>query len=327
MPVITRLASLLGKPIRDRNTGAIQLADDALIRLIVKQDKKPDPPRTNPKGYIHVSSIIRGECPRAISLRKLNKIVYDERATGAVRIMWELGRAAEKHVRAQLIATLPPLQVYGQWKCPCHTTERPGRTREGFAEDKGKCVRCGHSAMIYVELDLECDSYFVTGHPDFVLILDGCIYPVEIKSITNSANANKNKEGFNTLEKPMVNHILQVACYHRMLAPLAKKLGIPLGQKAIVLYVGKDFDGFRTPYPYKQFNVSPFAHKLAIQEIFNDAKAAYLGYTASPTVLPPRLDLCPHPGSKCAGGCDMVHQCFAKSKLPSGPTKVTILRE
>lgn len=319
MPVVTRLASLLGKPVRDKR-GAIKLDDDAIVKLIVKADKKPDPPRNNPKGYIHVSSLIRGECPRALALRKLNGVFYDELATGATRIMWELGRAAEKHVRAQLIASLPPLQVYGQWQCPCHNpkAERYGRTREGFAEDTGRCVRCGHPAMIYVELDLECDSYFVTGHPDFILILDGCIYPVEIKSITNSANANKNKEGFNTIEKAMVNHVLQVSCYHRMLTPLSKKLGIPLGQKAIVLYVGKDFDGFRTPYPYKQFNINPFEHKLTIQEIFNDARMTYLA-TRGGGAMPPRLDLCPTPGSKCAAGCDMVHQCFAKAKKAASP--------
>jgi hypothetical protein len=134
---------------------------------------------------------------------------------------------------------------------------------------------------------------------------------VEIKSITNSANANKKKEGFNTLEKPMVNHVLQVSCYHRMLAPLAKKLGVPLGQKAVVLYVCKDFDEFHHPYPYKQYNVNPFEHRQTIQELFEDARMTYKGARGT---LPPRLDICTSPGSACASGCDMVHYCFAKQK-------------
>lgn len=320
MPVVTQLASLLGKPVRSKG-GALSLSANALVNLIVREDKKPDPPRIHPKGFIHVSSLIYGECPRAIALRYAHNAFQDERASGGKRVMWAIGRGAEKHVREQLIRSLPSHQVYGNWQCPCKF-----RKREGHSYDPIKCVRCGQPATEYVELDLESSAYFVTGHPDFILLLDGCIYPVEIKSINNSANANKKKQGFNTLEKPMVNHILQVSCYHRMLQPLAKKLGVPLGQQAIILYVCKDFDEFHHPYPYKQYNINPFEHKGTIQELFEDGKAAYLG---SRGMLPPRLDVCTHSGAKCASACDMVHQCFAKQAkvAATGPSKVIILRD
>lgn len=304
MPVITQLASLLGRTAEVKPK--LSLAPDALVKLIVARDKIPDPPRVNPKGYIHVSSLIRGVCSRMLSLQHRFNNFPPEYVNGATRVMWQMGREVERHVRAQLIAALPPLQVYGQWKCVCGK-----RTREGTAQDSHRCSRCGSFASIYVELDLEDDEYYVTGHPDFVLILDGLMYPVEIKSLGNSPSANSRKEGFDTIKGPFVNHELQVSSYHKMLQPIANRIGIPLGRVAIILYVSKDFNGFKSPYPYKEYHIDPFARKELIFQLFRDGRAAYHG---AKTMLPPRLNACSSAGTKCALGCLMVKECFA---LPS----------
>lgn len=307
MPVVTHLAALLGRRLDDRTKAA--LAPDALVKLIVSRDRLPDPPRIHPKGYIHVSSLVRGDCPRAMSLQRRFNAFSATNVNGATRIMWKLGRAAEVHVRTQLIASLPASQVFGQWKCPCGKRER-----EGLGSDDNKCNRCGFPATEYVELDLADDTNYVTGHPDFILILDGQFFPVEIKSLGNSKSANERKEGFDSIVKPFTNHVLQVSCYHKMLDPVAKRLGMPMGASALILYVSKDFNGFKSPFPYKEYHVNPFAHKPIIQAMFKDARASYLGVNGTP---PPRLNACSSAGTKCALACNMAVRCFA---LPSDPS-------
>lgn len=308
-PVLTQLASLLGRSIESKSP--VSLGENTLVHLIVKQDKVPEPPRIHPKRYMHVSALVKGACPRSLSLeRRFNKF-QSTTVTGAMRIVWEIGRKVEQHVRSQLVASVPARQIYGQWKCPCGS-----RTREGMALDDNACKRCGLPASQYVELDLEDDNYYVTGHPDLVLILDGAIYPAEIKSLGNSKSANDRNEGFNTIYKPFVDHVLQVSCYHKMLVPLSKRLGLPLGKTCIILYASKDFDGFRAPYPYKEFHINPFDFKEDVQRMFNEAREAYNGIQG---ILPPRLHACSSAGTKCALRCPNVHECFA---LPSGPPKL-----
>lgn len=315
MPVIRRLSAILGKGVPEKDRQRIALKSNTITKLIVEADKVPDPPRVSESGYIHVSSLIRGECPRFLALQKKHKHYKNEFANGATRLMWEIGRAVERHIRAQLIATLPPEQVYGCWKCPCYREKgnhknpsKPrGRFREGFAKDSGSCSFCGQPAMIYVEVDLTSELYRVCGHPDLILVFDGLLYILEIKSLTNSKSANDKKEGFDTLEKPFVTHVLQSASYNRMAVPLARRLGIPLAKEVIILYASKDFNGFKSPYPYKEFHVNPFPYKNVIQSLFADAKTAYEGAEG---VLPPRLDACTSASSKTACNCPLVHSCF-----------------
>lgn len=165
--------------------------------------------------------------------------------------------------------------------------------------------------MDYYELDLEDENYYVTGHPDLILIFNARLYPVEIKSLGNSKSANAKGEGFDTITKPFVNHALQVSSYHRMLTPLSKRLGLPLGESALILYASKDFNGFKSPYPYKEYHLTPYDYKQFIQQMFVEARAAYMGVH---NTLPPRLNACSSAGTKCALGCPLAHHCFA---LPS----------
>lgn len=321
MPVITQLAALL-RAGKVPSPHVNKLTPDTLVKLIVSRDRIPDPARNHPKGYIHVSGLIRGDCPRFLSLQKRLNHYPDNRVNGATRIMWKLGRAAEQHVRDQLIAALPSEQVWGNWRCHCGK-----RRREGHSYDKDTCIICGHRADIYEELDLENDTYFVTGHPDFIVFIDGKIYPIEIKSLTNSKSANAKGEGFDSINGPFVNHVLQVSCYHRMLMPLSRRLGLPLAEQALVLYVSKDFNGFQVPYPYKEFHVNPYEYKPQIQTMFEEAKSAYLGAKG---MLPQRLTTCANASTKCASKCSLVHPCFAAGNgidLSGKKIVVTRLRE
>jgi hypothetical protein len=307
MPVVRKLAGLLGK--RQPDKAPLILKPDAITKVIVNQDRKPEAARVNRLGYNHVSSLIRGDCPRALVIQRIFNLTFDNFVNGATRIMWEIGRAVEKHIRKQIIAALPPEQVYGCWKCPCHTDDKPGLLREGIAVSDDRCVKCGHPADIYVEVDLVDHTHKVIGHADTILILGGTLYPMEIKSLTNSGNANKTGDGFDTLTSPFVDHKLQVSSYHKMLVPVARRLGLNLGNEAVILYASKDFNGFKSPYPYKEFHISPLEHKPTIDVLFKESKDVF--DSAKARVLPSRLTTCSNANTKVACKCPFVHYCFA----------------
>jgi hypothetical protein len=162
-------------------------------------------------------------------------------------------------------------------------------------------------ADIYKEVDLTSEEYKVSGHPDFYLVVGGKLYPMEIKSMGNSASANSRGQGFDTLEKAQADHCLQVSSYHRMSVQTAKDIGVDLAPTCILTYVSKDFNERKAPFPYKEYHVNPFTYKPQVTAIFDEGKAIHAGVSG---VLPPRLGVCTKPTDKTPSKCSTCVACF-----------------
>lgn len=293
---VTRLKELLTSTRKPGFTGA------GLVKLISRQDNRPERERIGGE-FTHVSALINDVCPRKAALARLYPIVSYNPVSGAHRVMWEIGRAVEKHVRKQLIEGLNYQNVYGMWHCSCKKVRY-----EGWHKPSKICGTCGTPSNIYEELTLKCKEYGMSGNPDLIMTLDDMIGFVEIKSITNSKSANERKEGFATLVEAQANHCLQVSSYKRLGLSLSSRLRMPLHEHCIVLYFAKEFD-FRLPVPYKTFEIRPEKREKTIQAMFEDGKSIM---NATDQTLPPRLHACRSAKSDKAMKCAACNLCFSK---------------
>lgn len=280
-----------------------------LSKLVERCDNMPDEERVH-SDYIHVSSMV-GWCDRKYVLQARSKAQipsYTARSvTGAHRIVWALGRAAEKHVRESIIRSVDFRGVFGNWKCVCEKSEHAG-----FYNERMTCQFCKGKLRTYHEFTLFDDDNHVCGNPDMLIVRRKRIYPVEIKSLTNSESANKMKRGFDTIIQPFGDHTFQVDAYHYMLercfdgGPEGQDL-LP-GDKVMVLYVNKDF---KWGSPYKEYwmrAVEP-KRKQAIRREFAKARNVFNSIHGGPL---PERKLCKHSTCDLAKKCPVAQECFAK---------------
>lgn len=268
--------------------------------VVESMDRRPDPPRPNHDNLVHVSSLIRGECPRAIALSIMHKTYHPQAVRSAQRIVWAIGRAVETYVRAQIIEALGADMAYGKWKCPCGSLEYVGR-----GGSPKVCGACESQATVYYEEPLRDKKHGLVGNPDLILLLGGRILPVEIKSIKTTTTDQH--QGFDTLRNDaLTDHALQVACYHRMAAlTLTKKLGMRMAKRPVVFYAAKDF----TPgSAYKEMTVHLEEYESQVDSIFEDAKLVKEMVAGGLAI--PRLGMCSKHTSTNALKCGMVHACF-----------------
>ncbi len=269
----------------------------ALKRNLVKdvidgQDRIPQRNRRlGATGYTHVSSLI-GICTRQVVLAAVHERTVTEAVTGGNRVVWALGKAAERHARQQLIAGWGYQSVFGVWRCRCEHLE----TR-GYHDSRRKCDRCGESADTYDELTLYDHRHRIVGNPDLLFRDRGKFVALECKSMTG--------EQFKALTEPKADHVHQAVMYRHLL----EVSGFPAHDEVIIFYVNKNF---MFGSPYKEFHVNtrePACEALLARSL---AEAARVRDGLRERVPPPRTmcDSVHHPEAK---KCPMVGLCFNSS--------------
>ena len=268
------------------------LTDGFLMRVVNAQDSAPEAKRHN-DGYLHMSQLLRGLCPRQVRFTDMNpeKRVYED-VTGGHRVMWKLGRAAEAHIRDSYIKGVKGEGVYGQWRCKCGAHSKTGF----FDETWTACGRCRTLPDNYGELAVFDHENGVVGNPDFLVRIGNLLYVVEIKSM--------NGEDFDVLERPMPDHIIQGAGYRRLM--LAN--GFEVAPVVIILYVTKKF---KYGSPYKEFhvNVESQNYEAVLDGAWQRGK---LIRTARQKDLLPRDRVCSSMDSPQAKKCPHVTDCFMR---------------
>ena len=291
---------MLGKPVVTPFRYA--WGPSVLSSMLNAGDKKKNERRLDAE-YTHVSSMV-GWCAREEALLHMKDEVPQERVNGEHYVMWAIGKAAERHVRETLLAQIGVANAFGVWACKCEKTQRTG-----FGDATKKCVTCNTTVTQYNEFQAVSNKWRVRGSIDFLMRKpNGKIAVVEIKSITNSASANAQKKGFETLAKPMGDHIFQATCYVNLLGDPDVCAGhrLEVDDTAIILYVCKDFKwGLR---PYKEFHhtYGPTDEARTLTE-FRSAKQVWLAGKGKP--LPPRT-MCAHIGCSTAVKCPVALECF-----------------
>lgn len=264
--------------------------DGFVARAVRLADTESETTRAGSE-FVHVSALVRGDfCPRAHLIHQRHNHDQQVSVLSQMRIVWELGRAAENHVRKQFIRMHGMHRVIGKWRCPCEATEHCGN-----GNPHTLCQSCGKPVDIYGELDLFDQARNLGGHPDLLyLTRSGGLEVVEIKSIR--------KEDFSALLRPAPEHVLQCWSYLRILRETTP--GVTVNGR--VLYVAKDYIQPKVS-PYLEFPLPPKPQILDLLE----AQAAEAASHQKAGTLPPRLDLCTGPLTKRAKGCDACALCFS----------------
>jgi len=188
------------------------------------------------QSLIHASSLSRlPPCARIHALLKEMReagVTFSETPMGSMKLVWSYGRAAEKHVRENLLMDDDMRRdAYGVWKCRCGHTKTTGH-HEPTAK---ACPKCGRKPSNYHEIAMFDKPYALVGNPDF-LFLDGPRYRViEIKSLKPTTTSTI---GFDTIQRAFPEHIEQACHYVR----LGMRNGLKMHRTPLILYVNKGFD-------------------------------------------------------------------------------------
>lgn len=277
-----------------------EFGDDHFIKTVMSMDSAPEEFRSGSE-YIHVSGLI-DYCARKESLAFSNRLAGGgarmRKVMAADRIIWAIGRAVESHVRAQFVEGTRGAGVIGEWSCKCGQTTKRGEMPRTI------CRTCGEKASKYGEYTLRDDVRKVVGNPDLLYERpdNGAVRVIEIKSM----NVNQYKE----LESPVAHHVVQAACYHRLL----RENGFTPDDIVSIFYACKDFH----PKPYKEFHVVIDEHISArIDDLFELAatRSEWIeSHKAGGCVsLPERLGACSSPTATRAKNCPECLGCFSRN--------------
>lgn len=262
------------------------LTGDTFKDILDQEDNRPQRSRIGGNGYVHASSLI-GLCARQYALATRYEVEITEDVHGGHRVVWAMGRAAERHVRDQFIKARQRQGIYGKWECRCGQTEHIG-TVPNF-----KCGTCDKPLHTYKEAPIFDHDRRIVGNCDLPFFLDRHMVITEIKSM--------NKKDFEALERPKPDHVHQAKLYHY----LYSHNGFRMHEKALVHYVCKDF---KWGSPYKTYAIdmhqqgpeTMLADALAIAEQLRDARNGRL----------PERTVCSTPESRAAKKCPVAHLCF-----------------
>lgn len=300
MQLIDRLAATATRPPQTRVTIGPTVEDDRpslpsgfLRRILDMRDSMPHTTRLALPGYIHVSSL-SSICTRQWGLMVELDMRLEENITGAHRVMWQIGRAVEHHVRNQVIDGYVN-GVFGCWKCLCGEAEHTGfkpRSQE-------KCQTCRGSMTEYHEITLTDDVNGVTGNPDIILRHDERYLPVEIKSMTG--------DQWSDLTTPLPGHIIQAMGYRHLL----RTAGYPVHDDVVLLYTSKHFK-WGTPYKEFHVNASTSLREATMDELFARAREIKDHHEAG--TIPPRT-LCQTAKSPRAKKCPVQGPCFSRNPV------------
>lgn len=273
-----------------------EVSENFITDIVVAQDRISEEKRHN-SGYSHVTSLLRGICPRQQRfIDEADQPEY-ETANGGRRIIWRMGRAAEAHIRDSYIKGIKGKGVIGKWLCKCERTSYEGEFQQGHRA----CPHCRTAPVNYNEITLLNHEAGVCGNPDFILKLgrDGTIHVVEIKSM--------NGEDFDELAAALPDHVYQAASYRRLLMENGYD---NVSNKVFVIYVSKKYS-FRGPF-YKPFLVD--VDTPSVNAVLDNAweTARIIRRARTDGVIPERTQ-CATPQSPQAKKCAFVTDCFMRS--------------
>lgn len=273
----------LGKPVLDPRH---------ITKLVAKSDAAPQTSRSggNADRYMHVSSLI-GCCEREHCISAQHGLPTATTVNGAMRMIWAIGRAVEKHIRQGVIEARDYHGVYGNWQCPCGAVDYMGEFVRGRI-----CNRCTKEANRYFEPKLTNDFMRVVGSPDLTLVEQGWYMPVEIKSM--------NKEQFDALEAPLADHCIQGASYRWMY----EQMGFPVLDVVPVVYGRKDYKFGGSYSIYKEYHVPYDNWHRQVENNMNTARL--IAAHNEDGTLPPRCAGCTSPTSPRAKQCSRSTLCW-----------------
>lgn len=285
--LIDRLCNGVQRP--QDEPAPLVLAPDFLRQTLDQQDRVPERTRTSIPGYMHVSSLTNMICPRqyAILIREDRPVFRS--VTGGHRVMWNIGRSVETHIRTQYLRGTRRAGVFGKWACPCGDT-----VRQGFFAKDHRCPNCNKIASVYGEFTLFDHDAKIVGNPDMLVEVQKRFVVVEIKSMTSKQ--------WEDLKNPLGDHIFQAGMYRHMLA----LNGYQAHTHVAFLYCTKDF---KWGSPYKEFHVDVTTpERVRLFENARDYARMLAGHAAAGT-LPPR-ERCQTTTSKEAQTCPVLASCF-----------------
>lgn len=267
------------------------ISNKVFSEILDAQDRTSQVSRQGKPGHIHVSSLI-GFCERRQVLLHSHTDLQSQLSSvsGSMQVLWALGRAAETHVRGQLIAARRS-DIYGIWRCKCEFS-----SHVGFYASRS-CDRCKTSVNVYHEHPLTDDEAGVVGNPDLLIRMGQSLMVIEIKSM--------NKKEWDGLLAPKGDHIFQAGWYVNML----RRKGFSVHDNAHVIYVAKDYL-FGSPYKEHVFNACTPARITMIE---TSRQAAIVAHNCiKNNTIPPRL-MCESHNSTLAKQCPVVAGCFNRN--------------
>jgi hypothetical protein len=274
-----------------------------LSSIVQLEDSIPVESRIFNSDYIPVANLIKEDfCARKwlLARRFAKGTDLQENVSGNMRIVWEMGRSVEKHIRNQLISFMKYENILGSWKCKCGH-----KNHKGFYSPSTICEKCGGVCDVYGEFTVTDKINGISGNPDFVYFnpKEQLYVPVEIKSIKKGKDKN-DKTGFLGLVNPVADHIIQLACYRRLLI----KNGFEVTNYGRILYCSKDFI---METPYKEFKVDLTEYDGILDLAWDKAKIIYdIIFFNRTGDLPQRLSSCSSASDKMAKDCKMCQLCF-----------------
>lgn len=285
---------------------------DEILKQLYAEDRRAEPSRHG-GDLIHASHLIHNhKCARMLFLANYmvgEGVTFSEAPFGAMKLVWALGRAAEKHARTNLLKN-PSIRAraFGMWRCRCRATEARGH----LPTPPQRCTRCGTLADRYDEVTLADDDAGIMGNPD-MLLKQGTRYTViEIKSIkTKSTSAH---DGFDSIEAPQPKHVEQGFSYVK----LGERNGLYMHEKPVTLYVAKDFDPKKwykallpSPQLLGQVKEDVATSRAAAKEYRIARQAADAEPERRDEFTPPKIEKCATNANACKKSCPVWAECYA----------------
>lgn len=283
------------RPRRERVSAAVEapsiIRPNLITEIVSAQDRIPEPGRV-PDGHIHLTSLIDA-CARQLVILRETETIPTSPVTGAHRVMWKMGRAAEQHVRDSYIQAVNYEGVYGGWECMCKRTKYTGF----FDHRASKCKHCGYQPTKYFEMSMIDPETKIVGNPDLVIFVDGKFLIIELKSM--------NKDDFDALEQPVPNHCIQGGGYRR----LYDLNDLPVHDHGVIIYVKKDFVWRGSPYKEKHVDLTSRAVTGSLDIMWDMASQITNGTLDN---LPPKVSACTSLTCTRAKNCPALMDCFQR---------------
>lgn len=291
-----------------------EVRDEGVLPALIASDQMHEDNRGYTEagsGLIHVSSL-PDLCPRAyiLAAESSNPHSHTKSVNSNDRIVWAMGRSAEKHVRDAFIQQVTPQKVYGRWLCPCERDEEyyDGPREHGFRE----CACERRMVDQYQEVPVVDSDAGIVGNCDLPYFsVDNRVVLTEIKSVKGEYFKEMADHGLDNmptafLREQASNHKYQITAYHRLFA----RNGFPLADYCRLLYVSKNYVGMRwVDSPYREY-VVPMDSRVNARLDREWGKAFTIQRHRDAGTLPPRLESCTSPTTGCATTCTLAANCF-----------------
>ena len=289
-----------------------------LVNYIVKEDRGENTDRLKDVlvgKMVHATHLPK-ICPRQVAIMRSIGVTepsatYEDFIDSNTQLIWATGRAFEKHLRDQLIAS-PKIDndaLIGEFVCDCGKSkniQNYDETRE-IVGNIEECEVCGTPALNYKELGIFVKNKNTVLSPDLPYFnKQRQIVVVEMKSIKG--------EKFKKLRDAQKPHIQQVLMYHQA----GEMNGYNMAPYVNVMYASKGWVNPKNELPYKQFRI-PVEEEKAV--IASNAKLFDLGEVIGAIDKDGKVDSkydhgdgYPSPVTDCESmGCSRARSCQVNS--------------